>query len=211
MPKKTERKATRGAWRGVEIVFQVTGDEIVEQTTLFEQIEFDKGRDKSFLFLAVDLEAGSYNRTRLADMTRAVNRLFAMPVIVLFRYGSTLTLAVVHRRAHKRDGKRDVLEKVTLIKDIDLANPHRVHLDILVDLSMQGLTEKESIRDFDALHAAWEQKLKVEELNRKFYRGLFDWFKRASEECRFPDDDAGKGTTNATSSGSSPGYCSSGS
>ena len=182
-----------GAWRGVEIVFQVTGDEIVEQTTLFEQIEFDKGRDKSFLFLAVDLADGPYNRTRLADMTRAVNRLFAMPVIVLFRYGSTLTLAVVHRRAHKRDGKRDVLEKVTLIKDIDLANPHRAHLDILVDLSMQGLTEKESIRDFDALHAAWEQKLKVEELNRKFYRGLFDWFKRASEECRFPDDDAGKG------------------
>ena len=181
------------AWRGVEIVFQITGDEIAALENLFGQSEFDKGLIKSFLFLVVDLETGSYNRTALADMTRSVNRLFEMPAIVLFRHASTMTLSVIHRRAHKRDDRRVVLEKVTLIKDVVLANPHRAHLDILADLSMQGLTEKESIRDFDALHAAWEQKLNVEELNRKFYRGLFDWFKRASAECRFPDDGAGEG------------------
>ena len=182
-----------GAWRGVEIVFQVTVEEIDEQKKIFEQTEFDKGRIQSFLFLAVDLHDGSYNRTRLSDMTRAVNRLFAMPVIVLYRYASTMTLAVIHRRAHKKDDARDVLEKVTLIKDVDLANPHRAHLDILADLSMQGLTAAESIRDFDVLHKAWESKLDVEELNRRFYRELFAWFERAAEECSFPDDGAGEG------------------
>lgn len=31
--------------------------------------------------------------------------------------GDTLTLAVINRRLHKRDESKDVLEKVTLIKD----------------------------------------------------------------------------------------------
>ena len=182
-----------GAWRTVEIVFQVTSDEIAAQENLFGQTGFDKGWNKSFLFLAVDLSGVSYNRTDLADMTRAVNRLFDMPVIVLFRYDSNLTLAVIHRRAHKRNDRRAVLKKVTLIKDVDLANPHRAHIDILAGLSMQDLTAEESIRDFDALHDAWESKLNIEELNRRFYRELFSWFERASAECSFPNDGAGEG------------------
>ncbi len=182
-----------GAWRAVEIVFQVTSDEISAQENLFGQSEFDKGLIKSFLFLAVDLETGSYNRTALADMTRSVNRLFEMPAIVLFRHASTMTLSVIHRRVHKRDDRRVVLKKVTLIKDVVLANPHRAHLDILTDLSMQGLAAAETIRDFDALHNVWESKLDIEELNRRFYRELFEWFERAAQECSFPDDGAGKG------------------
>ena len=182
-----------GAWRAVEIIFQVTDDEIAAQENLFSQTEIDEGRAKSFLFLAVDLKRDSYNRTRLADMTRAVNRLFRMPVIVLFRRGPAMTLAVIHRRPHKRAAELDVLEKVTLIKDVYLANPHRAHVDILVDLSLPDLAAAESIRNFDALHAAWEHTLDIEALNRRFYGELFRWFERASDECRFPDDGAGKG------------------
>jgi len=180
------------AWRGVEIVFQVTGDEIPAQENLFRQSEFDKGLIKSFLFLAVDLETGSYNRTALADMTRSVNRLFEMPAIVLFRHASSMTLSVIHRRAHKRDDRRVVLERVTLIKDVDLKYPHRAHIDILVDLSLPDLKTKKSIRDFDALHAAWESTLDIRKLNKQFYDDLFQWFKRAVSNCRFPNDGAGK-------------------
>jgi len=143
-----------GAWRGVEIVFQVTVEEIDEQKKIFEQTEFDKGRIQSFLFLAVDLHDSSYNRTRLSDMTRAVNRLFAMPVIVLYRYASTMTLAVIHRRAHKKDDARDVLEKVTLIKDVDLANPHRAHLGVRPrDRDHRGGPAREPVRQASVSHA----------------------------------------------------------
>ena len=38
-----------------------------------------------------------------AGLTRAVNRLFQMPAMILFRHGDTLTLAVINRRLHKRD------------------------------------------------------------------------------------------------------------
>ena len=180
------------SWRTAEIIFQVTDDEIAGQAGLFEGVEFDKGRIQSFLFVAVELTDGSYNRTHLAETTRAVNRRFAMPVIILFRHGSTLTLAVVHRRTHKQDSGRDVLEKVTLVKDIRVAAPHRAHIDILAALALPCLI-KAGVRNFDGLHAAWERTLDIEELNRRFYRDLFHWFERAVEECRFPDDSAGPG------------------
>ena len=181
-------------WRKVEIVFQVTGDEIElppDQPRLFDGPGFDRGRVKSFLFLAVDMQSGAYRRADLAEATRAVNRLFRMPVIVLFRHGPALTLAAIHRRVHKRDDNRDVLKKVTLVKDIRLQNPHRAHIEILADLSLKDMI-RAGVRTFDDLHVKWEQALDIEALNKRFYKELFRWFERAVEECRFPDDGAGE-------------------
>ena len=189
----TERqRGLFNSWNSAEIVFQITEEEIHGHPELFQ--EFDKGCVKSFLFVAANLEERAYSRTELAEMTRAVNRGFPMPVIVLFRHGATLTLAAVHRRAHKRDSGRDVLERVTLIKDIRSAQPHRAHVDILADLSLPRLIDA-GVRDFDDLHAEWERVLDIEELNRRFYRELFDWFQRAVGDCCFPDDGAGEGST----------------
>ena len=179
-------------WHEVEFVFQVTDDEIVRQSNLFDELNFDEGRIESFLFLAVELTTGSYNRTYFAETTRVINRRFAMPVIILFQYGLSLTLAVVHRRTHKRDLHRDVLEKVTLVKDIRVDSPHRAHIDILKDLALPRLIDL-GVGNFDRLHAAWETTLDIEELNRRFYKELFSWFERTVKQCRFPDDGAGSG------------------
>ncbi len=181
------------SWRAADIVFQVTGEEIGGQSGLFQ--DFDRGRAKSFLFVAADLEDRPRSRTELAETARTVNRGFPMPVVVLFRHGETLTLAVVHRRAHRRDGGRDVLERVTLVKDVRAANPHRAHLDLLANLALPRLIEAHGVRDFDDLHTAWERTLDIELLNRRFYRELFGWFERAAAGCRFPDDGAGDGST----------------
>ena len=186
-------------WRTADIVFQFTDDEIkaLHQVGLFAGA-FDRGRVKSFLFVAADLESRSdyrpYSRTELSAMTRVVNSRLAMPVILLFRHDGMLTLAAVHRRAHKLDDARDVLERVTLIKDIRAAQPHRAHLDILAELALPSLMH-EGVRTFDELHRAWERVLDIEALNRRFYRELFAWFVRAAEECTFPDDGAGDGST----------------
>ena len=126
-------------------------------------------------------------------MARAVNRGVRMPVVLLFRHGAAATLAAVRRRPRKRDAERDVLQNITLVKDINCREPHRAHLDILADLALDRLTTGENVRDFDDLHAAWEKTLDIETLNRRFYDDLFGWFQRAVRECRFPDDGAGKG------------------
>ena len=87
-----KQRALFELWRSVEIVFQFTGEEIGrKQAELFHVPGFDAGRNESFLFLAVELREGEYGRMQLSDTTRAVNRLFRMPVIVLFRHGSTVT------------------------------------------------------------------------------------------------------------------------
>ena len=183
------------SWLAVEIVFQFTGDEIgKQQTELFDAPGFDAGRMESFLFLAAELKQGEYSRTQLAETTRVVNRLFRMPVIILFRYGSAVTFGAVHRRAHKIDESKDVLEKVTLVKDIRAENPHRAHVEILVDLALPRMMEA-GVSSFDELHAAWERVLDIEALNRRFYKELFDWFEWAVDSCSFPDDGAGDGGT----------------
>ena len=42
--------------------------------------------------------------------------------------------------------------------------------------------------NFDGLLAAWLDALDTEELNRRFYRELFDWFERAIREATFPNN-----------------------
>ena len=188
-------RALLADWRAARIVFQLTQEEIAGQTGLFDR--FDRERIESFLFIAVELappEADRrYPRARLADMTRAVNRRYPMPAILLFRHGATVTLAAVGRRAHRRDAERDVLQQVTLIKDIRVSGPHRAHLDLLAELALPGLRERRGVRSFEQLHREWERVLDAEALNRRFYRELFAWFERAVAACRFPDDGAGPG------------------
>ena len=197
---KRPRELIRDTWNRIEMVFQYTEGELRRQADLFGGHGFEKSRVESFLFLAVDLKDGDHARHRLATMTRAINRPLMMPAIVFFRYrrrdgSSALTLAVIHRRAHKRDAERDVLERATLIKDIRVADPHRAHLNILAELSLTELAGSRALknRTFDALHRAWQEVLDTEELNRRFYARLFEWFEYAVATCSFPDDGAGEG------------------
>ena len=181
------------AFSNVEIVFQFTDDEITSEDLPSDDPGFENERVESFLFLAVDMQPRTYSRTDLADTTRTINLLFSMPTIVLFRHGTTLTLAAIHRRRNKHDEDRDVLEKVTLIKDVHFSKPHRAHINILVELSIKKMIDAK-VRNFDDLHSEWEQVLDTEKLNERFYNQLFQWFRRAVEVCTFPNDGAGKGS-----------------
>ena len=83
---------------------------------------------------------------------------------------------------------RDVLEKVTLIKDIDVVDPHRAHLDILSELSLAALYERYEFSNFLALHQAWQQTLDTSELNRRFFKEIADWYFWAVDKVTFPSD-----------------------
>ena len=120
-----------------------------------------------------------------------------MPTVVLFKTANArLSLSFVHRREHKRDPNRDVLGHVSLIREIDAAEPHRAHLDILQDLSLdnrlQWITAPDHDKplNFDGLLAAWLAALDTEELNRRFYQDLYKWFNRAVQEATFPTGEA---------------------
>ena len=199
-------------WQSVDFLFQLTDDEVraaaVSQTILSAksgavneqtglsapQFLFDsKGKwngaaIESYLFFAITLAKPNYTRTELSGITRAVNRLFPMPAMLLFRHGDTLTLAVINRRLHKRDDAKDVLEKVTLIKDIRFVNPHRAHIEILCDLSFDALRERHDFANFVALHAAWQKSLDSSELNKRFFLEVANWYFWALHHIEFPKD-----------------------
>ena len=108
---------------------------------------------------------------------------------------ASLTFAIIARRLHKRDASRDVLEKVTLIKEIRCADPHRAHIEILADLALPSLAAKYGVANFVDLQRAWEKTLDTSELNKKFFREVANWYFWAVQNVIFP---AGAGDESET-------------
>lgn len=176
-------------WRSAELLFQLTDEELSSSTALFKDDAVRTSLLQSYVFIAIELHEGDYARGKLAGITRQINRIFPMPVMVLFKVGGLLSLAVINRRLNKRDEDKDVLGKVTLIQNIGIAKPHPGHLDILGSFSLAELSaDKRSIQNFDQLHAAWEEVFNVELLNKRFYRELANWYFWALPQVDFPAD-----------------------
>jgi adenine-specific DNA-methyltransferase len=168
-------------WQSVDFVFQLTDVEVrnasLQTSFVFESSGvYDRAHIESYLFFAIRLRGTGYTRMQLARATRAINKLFPMPVMVLFLYDELITLAVIRRRLNLRDESRDVLGKVTLIKDITYADPLRAHIDILHDLSFDALYDEYRFQNFVQLHEAWEKRLSSYALTERFYREIADWY-----------------------------------
>jgi hypothetical protein len=184
-------KALADDWLSVDILFQLTGDELRETAQgrfIFENLHrVDNQIIESYLFLAIRLKQVEYSRSKLADLTREINKFFKMPVMILFQHGSCLTVSIINRRLNKIDETRDVLEKVTLIKGIQITAPHRAHIEILHDLSLGQLALKLPLSNFVELQHAWEKTLDTSELNTKFYREVAGWYFSAVRTVKFPE------------------------
>lgn len=182
-----EKKAHFEEWKKVEFLFQLTSEEINLNKGLYDSIDVDVSdtRIESYIFLAIELKNSTYRRSQLAEITREINRNFPMPVMILFKHGNTITFSIIDRRQNKKDDQKDVLQKVTLIKDIRLENPHHAHILILADLALNNL----NVRNYDELHKAWQKVLDTKELNKKFFQELANWYFWAVENVTFPSDE----------------------
>lgn len=188
-------------WETVDFLFQLTDAEIQssiqDKLSFYSKGKYDNSIIESYLFFAISLTSPetrvgnrkgyAYTRTELSLITRCLNRLFDMPVMVLFCFESRITIAVIDRRLHKRESSKDVLEKVTLIKDINLAQPHRAHVEILFDLSLPQLIANYTVGNFVELHNAWRKTLDTSALNKRFYHELANWYFWAVQNVEFPD------------------------
>jgi len=200
-----QAKAHTGEWAQFEFLFQFGDGEVKRGAAgnaaveLFNQAA-ERGNKNSFFFHAVKLTGSQYRRGVLADITRQLNRPFALPTVVLFQHGDGLSLGVIGRRANKKDATRDVLEKVTLIKDINLAHPHPAHVRILDELRLSEQIRTNKATDFDKLLLGWQATLSISELNKRFYRELANWYFWAVREVRLPEypGDQGQEVRHAT-------------
>lgn len=182
------KKTLQDDWISIDLVFQLTQAEMSSQTSLFDSGKVDNTIIEAYLFFALELSGKEYSRTQLSEITRELNRVFSMPVMVIFKYDNRLTISVIKRRLHKQDSSKDVLEKVTQIKDIQIINPHRAHIEILYDLSFDELKRAQQFSNFVELHNAWQKTLDTKELNKRFYSELFNWYLWAVSSVKFPND-----------------------
>ena len=180
--------------KSMGFIFQVGEDEISangQQTPDRGRASFEPGHTERFNFVAVELHSTNYPRGKYAEFTREINTWFNAPTVILFKTADIrLTLAFIHRRVNKRDPDRDVLGSVSLVREVDPTQPHRAHLDILSELSLENLLswmdDHNKPYNFDGLLAAWLDALNTEALNKRFYTDLFRWFERAVGEAEFP-------------------------
>lgn len=180
-------------WEPFSQILQVRDAEINAQLTdesaHFESKAIDTELRSSYMFIAMPLAGNTYTRTELSNIIRFMGMRIPQPFMMIFRYIDVLTLAIINRRHHKHDPNKQVLEKVTLIKDINLNSPKRAHVDIISELYLPRLIENEDVTNFDTLHDAWEKVLTTEALNECFYGELEEWYEWAAsaETCKFPD------------------------
>lgn len=201
--KFNQEKAVAAEWNYIDLLFQLTKDEASKQNSLFDTKQVvTKGDSQSvietYLFFVIALKGETYTRGQLAEITREVNKLFPMPVMILFKYNNYITLSIINRRLHKKDSSKDVLEKVTLIKDIKIPShnidgndqeiTHRAHIEILYDLSFDKLYDQNQFKNFVDLHNAWQKTLDTKELNKKFFSELANWYFWAVDKTVWPDD-----------------------
>lgn len=72
----------------LHFLFQLTDAELSTQNDLFTDPGMVDGtRIHSYLFLAAELPAGTYSRTDLTAIARALNKPLKMPALVLFKHG----------------------------------------------------------------------------------------------------------------------------
>lgn len=189
-----DRARIRAAtWREADVVFQLTRDEIAflasGHASLFAPTDVQRSQIESVLVLAVDLGDERWSRGDLARVARELNRCFPMPAVVVFRHrveeAPAVSIAVLDRRVNRRDAQRDVVDgRISIIKDVIAARPHRGHVDILAELAYESLEKRPS--SFRELYNAWLEVLSVEKLNRKFYKELSEWYFWATGIVEFP-------------------------
>jgi hypothetical protein len=184
-------KALCSEWINAPFLFQLAEDNLSHVQSLLTDV--DGTIIHSYLFVAIELKnkhGKDYSRSDLVKITRELNKSplngQSPPVLILFKHNGNLTLSVIHRRLNKKDRDKDVLEKVTLLKDIHINKPHSAHVAILEELAFDNLNLKADANFVD-LHNAWQAILDTKMLNKQFYKELSQWYFWAIDEVYFPD------------------------
>lgn len=131
-------------------------------------------------------------RSQLAEISRAFNREFYYtPVVLAFKYKDNqadyLAFANTERLQYKqawREGEK--AGKVSLLRDINIAKPHRGHEDIIDQLRIPTSGTK-AVDSFAKLYTYWQEVFSVSVLNKKFYLEISNWYFWAVKHVTFPN------------------------
>ena len=158
----------------------------LELRTAIEDAKDEKYKGMFIFAIEVTPEA-KLSRTVAANITRAFNKLAVdKPVVVMIRQAERLSIATCERGNYTRCGNiGEKLGKVSVLHNINCANAHRGHCDLLKRM------EGNRANNFDSLYKKWLEVFDVKLLSKRFYDELFEWYQWAmslvgSGRMRFP-------------------------
>lgn len=165
-----------------------------ETQTSFETASEKAGDQKHngmFIFLLRMKDGAPLTRTDAAQLTRGINRVMkSKPATVFIVEGqgdkTLLSIATCERTTYKQDWRPgEKLGRVSILKGINCASPHRGHLDILASMDVK------KCKTFDALYAQWQKVFSTDLLTKSFYHEIQDWYFWAMSKyvcVQFPND-----------------------
>lgn len=188
-----ENSLNKQSYSFVKNVYKLGGTESTFQTNnkINITIEQSDKNDHHIVIYALELERENNllpSRTHIAEISRLFNREFARGayILLLFKYSDGeneyISLSHTERNQGVRDPERDIPGKVTILRDINIENPHRGHLDIL-----ELMRVPEDAKTFKDIYAHWQKAFDVNTLNKKFYKELLHWYFWAVRESKFPN------------------------
>lgn len=151
------------------------------------KIELKPQRYDGLLIFAINLNITNPTRTQLSNISRIFNRKFEYtPVVILFKYDNKLSLSNTQRQEYSenqkwRDGEK--VGKVSILRDIEIDNSHRGHIDILEKMKLSS-----KINNYEELYSYWQEVFDVSILNKKFYQELQHWYFYAINEVTYPNE-----------------------
>jgi adenine-specific DNA-methyltransferase len=163
-----------------------------ENTQTLDIIKQSKKDYEGILIFGIELNSRQNNllptRSQLAEISRAFNREFYYtPVTIVFKYNNKIAFANSERLQYKQEWREgEKVGKVSLLRDIDINNPHSGHIRILEELKIPK-TGKNAVDTFEKLYKYWQEVFNVNLLNKKFYKELSNWYFWAIKHVRFPN------------------------
>ena len=128
------------------------------------------------------IQTATHKKADLINATRAINCAIASYNIIFFVSSTHLSIAFATRRFHKkRTIKEDVIEKITLIKDINLQSPSMAH-----QLNLKSIATIKP-KEVDVYYDEILTKLSISSLNKKFYGEIFQHFYNFTQNLTLPN------------------------
>lgn len=194
-------KSNNEAHKLIDSVYALgmVNDAIFEGTETFNTLTQVTGLNKDYdglLIFGVKLKNRTdnlpINRSQLAEITRAFNRTFPYtPVTIIFKYNGLISFANSERIKYKQEWREgEKVGKVSLLKDIDILQPHRGHLAILKQLVIPT-TGSNAVKSFTQLYYYWQSVFSISVLNKNFYEEIIAWFNKAVKDIKIPSQNAG--------------------
>ncbi|RDU62678.1 DNA methyltransferase [Helicobacter sp. MIT 14-3879] len=125
----------------------------------------------------------THHKSELIRAIRAINKKIKSYNILFFISKDSLSIAFATRRYDKNSKvEKDVIDKITLIKDILLSTPSKAHLKNLE--SIPKITHKE----IDKYYSEILDKLSISALTDAFYKEIREHFIKFKDSIKLPND-----------------------